>query len=431
MCPRPRFAQPNQQRRLEKAPSIVMLRQALSGSVGEARSTRIDMRPTRRDLLRQAFASGSLWGFGFFNARTPAALDQTSQDPRSGTFLGALPFSEEGHPPMGRAIGSELDGRRFTDLSALTEEHPITPPDEFFIRTRVSRLLDTSAPWTIQISGAVNEPAAIPMESLMRKARPMGIHLMECSGNTRAARFGMLSTAEWDGVPLQEILGMFKPRISGARVHIAGFDQYQEDSETSIAGAGWIFSPDQLHSAGAFLATGMNGRPLTPDHGSPVRLVVPGWYGCVSIKWVNQIGFVPEDAPPTSQMEEYAGRTMQAGSPALARDYRPATVGAAAMPIRIEKWRIGGKIRYRVIGIRWGNFPREQGLDIRFNPDESFVPVENHQLSAMDSWSFWRHEWVPARPGRFTVRLRLNQTAIDAERLNSGYYDRSVDISEI
>jgi DMSO/TMAO reductase YedYZ molybdopterin-dependent catalytic subunit len=332
---------------------------------------------------------------------------------------------------MGKAIGSELDGRLFTDLSALTEGNPITPSDEFFIRTRASKLLDTSAQWTIQVSGTANEPATIPIEFLQQKSRPMGIHHMECSGNTRAAHFGMLSVADWDGVPLQEILGMFKPRKLGARVHIAGFDRYQEESETSLPGAGWIFSMDQLVSSNAFLATRMNGQLLARDHGAPVRLMVPGWYGCVCIKWVDQIAFVPEDAPATTQMQEYAGRTMQTGVPSLARDYRPATVAAAAMPIRVEKWQVGGKIRYRVIGIRWGSLLPQQGLEIRFNPDELFVAVENHQTSGPDGWTFWSQEWAPTRVGGFTIRLRCEKTPGGAQRPNAGYYDRSVDIAEV
>src|SRR5438034_9585635 len=79
----------------------------------------------------------------------------------------------------------------------------------------------------------------------------------------------------------------------------------------SIPGASWAFSPEQLEKAGAFLATELNGQPLPKDHGAPVRLVVPGWYGCTSIKWVNEITLVREEVEATSQMLEYAARTLQ------------------------------------------------------------------------------------------------------------------------
>ncbi len=334
---------------------------------------------------------------------------------------------------MGEIIGTELDGRLFTDLSTLTPENPVTATDNFFIRTRASKLLDTSTPWTIHVAGLIQKPIAISAEVLAKKAGPMGEHVMECSGNSRSARFGMMSVAAWEGVPLQEILETAKPKTktSGARVLVSGFDRYQEESMTSEPGASWIFQPDQLFSSKAFLATKMNGQPLRADHGAPVRLMVPGWYGCVCVKWVNQIEFVSDDAPATSQMQEYAGRTMQTGVPSLARDYRPAVVDIAAMPTRIEKWLVGGKVRYRVTGIQWGGLAPSHAVEIRFDPDEKFVPVEIIPSSPGKSWCFWSYEWSPSRTGKFTIRLRLNAANISARRLNLGYYDRSVDIAEI
>lgn len=346
-------------------------------------------------------------------------------------MLGVVPFSGEDHPPMGEPIGSELDGRLFTDLSTLTPENPVTATDSFFIRTRASKLLNTSTPWTVHVGGLIEKPMTISAEALAAKARPMGVHLMECSGNTRSAHFGMMSVAAWDGVLLQEILETPKPLRSGLRVLVSGFDRYQEESMTSEPGASWIFTPDQLLSSKAFLATKMNSQPLRADHGAPVRLMVPGWYGCVCIKWINQIEFVSDDVPATSQMQEYAGRTMQSGVPSLARDYHPAAVDLAAMPTRIEKRLLGGKIKYCITGIQWGGLTPSPAMEIRFDPMEKSAPVENIPSSQSGSFCFWRHEWRPARTGRFTIGLRVNAANINARRLNSGYYDRSLEITEI
>jgi DMSO/TMAO reductase YedYZ molybdopterin-dependent catalytic subunit len=357
--------------------------------------------------------------------------NRTADSAADETLLAVVPFSGEGNPPMGEPIGSELDGRLFTDLSTVTAENPTTPTDHFFIRTRASRLLEVSSPWTIQVGGEIEKPLTIAAAALAKKARPMGTHLIECSGNTRTAHFGMMSVAGWDGVPLQEELELAKPKASGVRVLVSGFDRYKAESMTSVPGASWIFSADHLFSSGAFLATQMNGQALQPDHGAPVRLVVPGWYGCVSIKWVNQIEFVSNDAAATSQMQEYASRTMQIGIPSLARDYQPAMVDVAAMPTRVEKWLVGGKIKYRVHGIQWGGSVQGQELEIRFNPGDAFVRVESIQPFAGGGFSIWNHEWAPARTGEFTIRLRLHSAEKDARRLASGYYDRSIKITEI
>ncbi len=332
---------------------------------------------------------------------------------------------------MDELIGTELDGRLFTDLSTLTPENPVTRTESFFIRTRASKLLDTSKAWTVHVAGLIEKPIAISAEELAKKAGPMGTHVMECSGNTRSAHFGMMSVAAWDGVSLQEILEAAKPKTSGVRVLVSGFDRYQEESMTSEPGASWIFGTDQLFASQAFLATKMNGQPLRADHGAPVRLMVPGWYGCVCVKWVDQIEFVSDDAPATSQMQEYASRTMQTGVPSLARDFGPAVVDIAAMPTRIEKWLVGGKVRYLVTGIQWGGSAPSHAVEIRFDSGEKSVPVEIIPSSPGRSWCFWSYEWSPPRTGKFTIGLRLKAANIIARRLNAGYYDRSVDIAEI
>lgn len=386
---------------------------------------------SRRKVLREGVLCGSVLLSGFDKLQIPDLTPQTTSDPfAGGKRLGIVPFSDEPRPPMGQAIGAELDGRLFTDLSDLRPENPVTPTNSFYIRTRASKLLDTAKSWTIQLRGP-EDPIVMPVKTLVKMAQPMGLHLMECVGNTRSAHFGMLSVADWDGVLVQEILESAGLRLSAGRVFISGFDQYATESRTSLPGASWIFAPDELVPSRAFLATKMNGQPLTADHGAPIRLVVPGYYGCACIKWVNEILFVAEDARATSQMQEYAGRTMQEGVPELAKEYRPARIDMAAMPIRIEKWSAGGKIKFRVVGIQWGGPRPLDGLEIRFNVNESYVPVDDFRSSDGDSWSFWSHAWIPAKSGEYLITLRIRGADKLARRLESGYYARSVQISEI
>ena len=98
----------------------------------------------------------------------------------------------------------------------------------------------------------------------------------------------------------------------------------------------------------------MNGEPVPADHGKPVRLAVPGWYGCAWIKWVNEIRLVGPDEPATSQMVEFADRTHQSEPHKLARDYAPADIQTAATPVRVEKRKGPNGLEYRIVGIVWG-----------------------------------------------------------------------------
>jgi DMSO/TMAO reductase YedYZ molybdopterin-dependent catalytic subunit len=384
----------------------------------------------RRTLLKQSLISGGVLLSGLHRIswpENPAGSDFAEQ----GVRIGLVPFSDEGAVAMDVPLGAELDGRLFTDLSSLTPEDAVTPTKTFYIRTRASKLLDISKLWSISLGGSAVKPAAVAVERLRKMAKPMGLRLMECAGNFRGAHFGMVSVAEWRGVPLQEVLDMAKPATPGARILISGFDQYASESRSSIPGASWIFTPEQLKTAGAFFATEMNSEALTPDHGAPVRMVIPDWYGCTCIKWVNEIAFVNDDAPATSQMQEYAGRTGQVGMPALAREYEPALIDYAAIPIRIEKWAVNGKIEFHVTGIQWGGSQKMDGLEIQFNAEESFAPVQGFKISMEGGWNFWRHVWTPQKPGRYLIRLRVKGPGVVARRLNSGYYMRSVEIKEI
>jgi len=260
--------------------------------------------------------------------------------------------------------------------------------------------------------------------------KPMGLHLMECAGNTRAAHFGMISVGDWVGVPLGELLEEWRPLRTATRVLVSGFDKYTESSVTSVAGASWIFTMEELKAAGAFLATKLDGKPLTRDHGAPVRLVVPGWYGCTCIKWVDRIMFVDEGAEATSQMTEYAARTHQNGSPRLAKDFLPARIEHAAMPIRVEKWREAGRLKYRVVGLLWGGNGTVTKLGIRFNPEEEYVPVESLRVPQRAPWTLWSHTWRPAEHGRYTIRLAILEPSEHPKRLEAEYYARSVKMEE-
>ena len=356
---------------------------------------------------------------------------QLSDSFAGGKLLGRIEFRNEGPVEMDTAFGSELDGRLFTTLADLSEKSLVTPAERFYLRTRASKILPEPAHWTIKVDGLVAETRKLLAADLVDSGKPLGVHLMECAGNTRAVHFGMISVGEWKGVPISEILDVAKPKAAATQVLVSGFDRYVGNSVTSTPGASWIFKRDQLIGANAFLATHLNSQPLSPDHGAPIRLVVPGWYGCTCIKWVDQISLVDGSAESTSQMLEYATRTHQVGSPALAKDFLPAHIDHAAMPIRVEKWQVGGKLRYRVVGILWGGSESVRGLGIRFNPEEEYVPVDSLATPQTAPWTLWSHAWSPAAAGIYTIRLAISDPPVHPKRLESGYYARSVEITEV
>jgi len=358
-------------------------------------------------------------------------LEQEKGAFAGGKLVGLVDFVDDGLVQMNTAFGTELDGRLYANLSTLKASDTATPTAEFYIRTRASEILPEAKSWQVSVDGLAGQRSRLSIADLRRAAKSMGLHLMECAGNVRQARFGMISVGNWAGGRLSEILDNAKVKPEATRVLISGFDQYVAASATSIPGASWIFTPEELKDAGAFLATEMNGQPLTKDHGAPVRLVVPGWYGCTCIKWVDSITFLDDKAEATSQMQEYAARTLQKGTPRLAKDFLPAVIDQAAMPIRVEKWLVEEKIRYRVTGIAWGGTRPVKELEIRFNPDEDYARVDNFSQVKNDPWTLWSHAWSPKTPGTYSIRLAAKDPLVQARKLDSGYYVRSVEITEV
>jgi DMSO/TMAO reductase YedYZ molybdopterin-dependent catalytic subunit len=350
----------------------------------------------------------------------------------TGRLLRTMPLGRldgRPQPPLHRLLGSGLDARQFTDLAGLDPDRLVTPTARFYIRTARPQALPAAAGWRIAIGGPAGA-RALTIDALRAQARSMGTHIMECAGNADPANFGLLSAADWTGVPMTAILdGLQIARPT--RIRVSGLDD-DRPSESSVAGASWVFTRDELDRAGAFLATEMNGAPLPLDHGSPVRLVVPNYYGCACIKWVSRIDAVPDDEPATTQMKEFSARTHQRGVLELARDYEPPAIDLAATPVRVEQWLVDGRISYRIVGIRWGGSTRRAPLLIRFKHTERFAAVDDCPPSPnLTTWSLWSHLWRPAAPGRYEIALNTADRSIRTRRLDLFYYTREVAIDRV
>jgi DMSO/TMAO reductase YedYZ molybdopterin-dependent catalytic subunit len=402
----------------------------------------------RRFLETSAGAAVATWLTPVENAAAEVAVAST----RGERMLGALPFLDEGSFPLDETVGAGLGQRRALDLSALTPDALVTPPDKFFIRTGRPDGLPPAMAWKVQVHGLVGTPGEIPIDDLRREAAPMGTHLLECAGNSRAAHFGLMSAARWSGVKLERVLERVRPQPRATQVLVSGLDQHSTLDPGSVPGASWIFGLDQVREAGAFLATEMNGAPLGPDHGYPLRLVVPGWYACAAIKWVNEIALLDDEAAATDHMREYAGRTHQAPAgprdrslmeagrrpegPPLARDFQPATIDPAAVPVRVEKWSAAdGKISYRIVGLFWGGLFLAGGpsparaLHIRLHPDLSFVPVQGLEPRSAHTWTLWSHTFAPPAAGRYRIELAFKDPGVRTRRLDMGYYAREIEVT--
>lgn len=391
-----------------------------------SRRTSSDTPFSRRSFLLKSGQAGLVVTLGPLLDLSRATA---STELAGGTFLGELEFLLEPELSFGQLEGTGLDGRREVDLSALDEDRLITPTSEFFIRTGVPDLLDPDRLRSLQVDGLVERPSNLAIERIARESADQGVHLLECAGNSRWRRFGLISAGRWSGVTIESFLDGAGVKEPARALRVDGFDGHTRGSTNSTIGCSWIFSLEEMIKSKAFIATRLNGKPLPLVHGAPMRLIVPGWYGCCCIKWVHRIEVIDSSHSATSQMIEFASRTHQDGTPQSASEFSPAIIDMAAMPIRVERWRLDEGLCYRIVGILWGGRQETHRLEIRTRPTDPFEPVTAQPKRASHhSWGLWSHIWKTPGAGKALIQLRVDDPSIQTRRLDAGYYVRAVEI---
>ena len=175
---------------------------------------------------------------------------------------------------------------------------PITPAPSVYVRSNFA-LPSLDATHTIEIGGAVRSPFAISLPELEALPQRHVTVTMECAGNGRLGmnpvptgepwRFGAVSTTTWSGVSLRTLLE--RAGVAPDVVEILGFGADagpRDDADGEVRFARSLPLADAMHPD-TIVATHMAGAPLSVDHGAPIRLIVPGWYGMASVKWLARL----------------------------------------------------------------------------------------------------------------------------------------------
>ena len=187
-----------------------------------------------------------------------------------------------------------------TPLAALTGTL-LAPVDRFYVRNHFGIPDLDPATWRLEVGGLADRPLSLSLAELQAMASRTVVATIECAGNGRSALdpavpgepwgLGAAGTAAWTGVPLTDVLGAAAPQPSAREVVFRGADSGQVAGCDGPVHFERSLSLHSLGSAGgaALLAYTMNGRPLPTAHGYPLRLIVPGWYGVASVKWLTGI----------------------------------------------------------------------------------------------------------------------------------------------
>ena len=264
----------------------------------------------------------------------------------------------------------------------------------------------------LTVSGLVEAPFEIGLEALKRlPARTLRVTL-ECAGNGRAQlspRYPSVpwleegvSTAEWTGVPLRALLERAGLREEARDIVFRGADRgfdrgVEHDFARSLATA------DALREE-VLVAYAMNGAPLPPQHGAPLRLVVPGWYGMASVKWLHEIEVIGR---PFDGLQQAASYHFRSAPGAKGEPCRLMRVNSLMVPPGIPDFyrrsRTLSAGAVEIAGRAWsGAAPIAR---VEFSDNGAWRDAELDPRQAPHAWQAWRMRWV-AEPGEHELACR-------------------------
>jgi anti-anti-sigma factor len=178
----------------------------------------------------------------------------------------------------------------------------VIPNPRFYVRNHFQMpKLDLSS-WRLNVVGLVERPLSLSLRDLVKMPSQTQFVTLECAGNGRSLlsprvngeqwNLGAVSTAEWTGVPLAEVLDRAGLKAGAREVVFRGADSGKLDASSEPIRFERSLSMDDAQGSEALLAYAMNGETLPIQHGYPLRVIVPGWYAVASVKWLTEIDVI-------------------------------------------------------------------------------------------------------------------------------------------
>ena len=230
----------------------------------------------------------------------------------------------------------------------------ITPNEKFFSIAHSDRPVVDGKSWKLELAGAVELPLSLTLEALKQRPRQEVTCTVECSGNHGFPWFtGGIGTATWAGTPLAPILKDAGLKNSGIEIVFFGADSGEETVREIKMKQNFARSmsvADAMNPAN-LLCYEMNGKPLPPANGFPLRLIAPGWYGIANVKWLTRI-----EVRETRFMNRFMARdyvTIREEKRNGESAWTETSVGRARLksaPAKVMR----ADDRYRIIGAAWG-----------------------------------------------------------------------------
>jgi DMSO/TMAO reductase YedYZ molybdopterin-dependent catalytic subunit len=354
---------------------------------------------------------------------------------------GVGPASGVGNPEPGLII---VNHEPFNAECPLSEQAaPITPNHLFYVRNHFPIPACGVSDWRLTIAGEVEQPYELNYEQFVALPSRSLTVTMECAGNGRALlrpetpgdqwRYGAVSTAEWTGVPLGTVLAAAGLRPAAREVVVEGADHgWVTGKDEPIRYARGLDLEKALHPD-TLLAYAMNGEPLPVEHGFPVRLVVPGWYGMAAVKWVKRIEVISGRFTGFYQAERYIIDPPKRGDTTVTPLTTMRTRSLITTPEAGSRLPLGEHV---IRGLAWSGVAPVRRVEVSVDDGETWEPADLAGEPSAYAWRLWEFHWRATTTGPLTLRSRAfdaagNAQPVEPEWNRLGYANNAIQTVEV
>lgn len=293
----------------------------------------------------------------------------------------------------------------FPNIDGLARE--VSPTSDFYQVSKNAFDPDVDIRhWRLVVQGLVENPLSLTYDEIKRWQRSEEFATLECISNTVGGK--LIDNASWRGVKLKEILERARLKSGVTKIVLHASDNYADS-----------ITLERAMQEGTILAYEMNGAPLNPTHGFPLRLIVPGIYGMKNVKWITRIEAVDYDFKGYWQARGWDDKA----------EYKTMS--------RIDVPRKSFQGSTTVAGIAFAGDRGISKVEISTDRGETWEPAVIKTPLSRFTWVLWHREWKPKRTGNFGLMVRATdgngivQTADEEPPLPdgaSGYHRRNVKV---
>ena len=294
----------------------------------------------------------------------------------------------------------------------------ITPPGLHYLLIHYDIPAIDPGTFELLVDGLVDNSLSLDLDALRSRPQISSVVTLECAGNGRAQLLPRpvsqpwlteaVGTARWTGTPLSSLLHEAGIADGAVDVIFTGADHgiergHEQDYQRALPLA-------EAMRDGVMLAYEMNGAPLPPQHGAPLRLIVPGWYGMAHVKWLRRITVVAEPFDGF-QMRAYRWRESpdDPGIP-LTRIEPRALLIPPGFPDFMSRRRVVRSGGVLIEGRAWSGWASVTLVEVSVDGGDTWEVVDLDSALDSQGWAGWSWTWR-ADPGSYLLSARATDAS--------------------